>query len=511
MKKQRSRNVAIIATLVTLATLAILAMSSITVFASTNEDVIKGDLNADHNVNCFDMILMKRAISGTYETDLEKADINNDGKVTVADAAIMKRFFIGAIPSLEITTGTTTTTTTTANNTTKSDTSTTTTNQTTITTATTEETTTTEYEWIPPKREDLVHNGETMDEETYQLLINTAKMFGVKRYEFQWSSLPIEYGYFDPGPLFCMTEGYAYGYGVQVLSSDKIYDFAPEKSKLEKSTFKYGYEFLLYRPILEDDNDPKVLSSFELTTDAFKSNDSLLISGMRKIIENTNYEPGEEGYEREIETCNAQNPVEFMGWYLVPVDENGEKVEEVPKEFDTSIKPAKSIRYWFTNEQLCSAGFNILLPVFNIYIETAYLYDMPNFKIVYNNDKENPILYSFEKGGTVTDNGIIVGAPQVLPYYDLPKVVDLYKFCLEYAQGSEKAATQLEEIILEGKFTPFYYVTLKDNDRNNPIQNVVYIPDIDVDFHKLYVMIPLDEEGNEDLRPYPLRTDIEID
>lgn len=489
MKERRSSKNVAVATLLTLLTLAVLAMSSITVSAST-EKVIKGDLNADSNVNCFDMVLMKRAILGSYDPDLERADVNEDGKVTIADAVMMKRFILGAIPSFEMTTTTTTATT-------KSMTTVTTENSKTTTTTTT-------TTWTPQNRESLVHNGETMDEETYELLTNTAKMFGIKQYEFQWSIHPVEYGIIDPGPLFCMTEGFAYGYGCQVLPSDKIDVFAPEKSKLERGEFKSRYDFLLYRPLLSDDNDSRVLESFEQTEDALKT-EEFLISGMNKIIEGPNYEPGEEGYETEIKDYNEHNPVEFVGWYLVPIDENGEKIEEIPSSFDSSsVKPAKSIKYWFTNEQLRSAGFIIELPVFNIYIETAYAYNMYDFKLVYNKDAENPILYSFEKGGTSADSGIKLGAPQVVPYFDLPKMVDLHKFCLEYAGGSEKAAAEFEAQILDGSYMPYYYVTMSEYDRNN---QCLYISDPDVDRHDLYVLIPLDEEGKEDLRPYPINID----
>lgn len=484
MKERRSSNVAV-ATLLTLLTLAVLAMSSITVSAST-EKVIKGDLNADSNVNCFDMVLMKRAILGSYDPDLERADLNSDGTVSIADAVMLNRFVIGTISNFE-----TTTTAVTANSTT-----------TTTTTATTSTPTTTTT-WTPPKRESLIHDGETMDEETYELLNSTAKMFGIKRYEFQWSIHPVEYGIIDPGPLFCMTEGFAYGYGCQVLPSDKIDVFAPEKSKLERGEFKSKYDFLLYRPLLSDDNDSRVLESFEQTEDALKT-EEFLISGMNKIIESPNYEPGEDGYEVEIKSYNEHNPVDFVGWYLVPIDENGEKIEKIPSSFDTAIEPAKSIKYWFANDQLRSAGFIIERPVFNIYIETAYAYNMQNFKLVYNKDVENPILYSFEKGGTSEDSGIKLGAPQVVPYYELPKMVDLHKFCLEYAGGSEKAATEFENQILEGNHRLYYYVTLSEYDRNN---KCLYIPDPYVDRHDLYVLIPLDEEGNEDLRPYPINID----
>lgn len=487
--KERRSNVAV-ATLLTLLTLAVLAMSSITVSAimvsASTEKVIKGDLNADSNVNCFDMVLMKRAILGSYDPDLERADLNSDGTVSIADAVMLSRFVLGTISNFE-----TTTTAVKTNSTT--------------TTTTTTSTSTTTTTWTPPKRESLIHDGETMDEETYELLTNTAKMFGVKHYDFEWSFRPIEYGYFDPGPLFCMEEGFAYGYGVQVLPSDQIDVLAPKKSKLERGEFKSGYEFLLYRPILSDDNESRVLESFEQTEDAFKTEDGLIISGMLEIIEAPNYKPGDEPYEFELSGTNAYNPVDFIGWYLVPLDEDGNKIEAIPEKYDTAVDPAKSIRYWFKNDQLRSAGFSIPLGTFYNYVDTGILYDIPNYKIVYNEDSENPIMYSFEVGNTgITD--IKVGAVQIIPYWDLSKVVDLHKYCLEYMQGGEGFAAELENNIVEGKDKPFYYVTLAGNSylKTGTNTNVVYVPNLDIDTHMGYMMLPLNEEGQEDLRPYPV-------
>lgn len=58
---------------------------------------IAGDINNDQAVNCFDMVLLKRALTTPLSDARAKlaADMNGDGAITVADALLLQRFLLG--------------------------------------------------------------------------------------------------------------------------------------------------------------------------------------------------------------------------------------------------------------------------------------------------------------------------------------------------------------------------------------------------------------------------------
>lgn len=58
---------------------------------------IAGDINNDQAVNCFDMVLLKRALTMPLSDARAKlaADMNGDGAITVADALLLQRFLLG--------------------------------------------------------------------------------------------------------------------------------------------------------------------------------------------------------------------------------------------------------------------------------------------------------------------------------------------------------------------------------------------------------------------------------
>lgn len=60
-------------------------------------EFIHGDINDDKVVNCFDMVLMRRALITPLTDEREKlsADMNDDGKIAIEDAVLLQKFLLG--------------------------------------------------------------------------------------------------------------------------------------------------------------------------------------------------------------------------------------------------------------------------------------------------------------------------------------------------------------------------------------------------------------------------------
>lgn len=66
-------------------------------------EFIPGDINDDKRVDCFDMVLMRRALvePPTDERAALAADINRSGSIDVADAVLLQSFLLGKINSFD--------------------------------------------------------------------------------------------------------------------------------------------------------------------------------------------------------------------------------------------------------------------------------------------------------------------------------------------------------------------------------------------------------------------------
>ena len=403
-----------------------------------------------------------------------------------------------AKPTTTTTTKATTTTakptTTTTTKATTTTTSTTTTTTSTSTTTSTTTTTTVPNDWTPPQKADLIHEGEQIDDDTYNILINTAEMFNIDRYEIIWSHHPIAYAYAAPDAYFCMREGFAYGFGIQLIPSSDISEVCPGMKKLKASTYKMNNDYLAYRPLVAADDTEDVLSSYEVTIDAYKE-DKVIIAGINKIIE-PDTDPGSSLYMSDLEFGNEYNVFNFIGWYLIPIDEEGNQILELnTAEHNTSVTPAAEIEYWFTNVELEGEVAPIVRWLFNEFVFTARQFNMPDFKVVYNNNHDEPLLYGFTRGTNLDLFNLGKGTVQIIPTSEIVNVIDVEARCVDVADY---------EYYLNEVANPYYYVTLGENDRRDLDENAFYIWSKN-DSYNVYFLVPLDEDGNEDLRLYVTR------
>ena len=189
-----------------------------------------------------------------------------------------------------------------------------------------------------------------------------------------------------------------------------------------------------------------------------------------------------------------------MNWYLIPIDQDGNHILQINENgYDTTITPASNIEYWFDNSDFTSGGAAISRGSFNNFVITARYFNMPNFKIVYNSDDENPIYYSFVNSGLSNVGTLECGAVQVIHNADIVNVIDLEARTLKQANGNTELAKVYYEEWLNEEIRPIYYWTVSEFDSEETEGNVVYFK-TSFDSYESYVLIPLDENSNEDLR-----------
>ena len=55
--------------------------------------------------------------------------------------------------------------------------------------------------------------------------------------------------------MYCGRNGMAYGYGVQIAPSSDVRTICPSFTKLKASEYTSEYEFICYRPVVEEDEE----------------------------------------------------------------------------------------------------------------------------------------------------------------------------------------------------------------------------------------------------------------
>ena len=500
-----------------------------------------GDANCDNEVTIADSVFIMKVISypdkyglgqdeGITEQGMFNADVYQHGTaLTYADALSVCKFHIGIITELpesyyqELPNTTTTTTTTTETTTTTTKPTTTTTTKTTTTTtkpttttttkttttttkpttttttktttitnpSTTTTMTTTTDDWNPPSKEALVHKGEQIEENTYNILLATAELFNIKEYDIIWSPVPIEGAYTDPGAYYCMRNGLAYGYGVQIIDSNNVTKVCPSMKRGPASQFIMD-KYAVFRPEVPADSEPRVLESFEVA-DLCKKSDGQIVAGLWDLTE---VDPSN---EFDLEWLNRDNSFNFMNWYLIPI-KDGEAIDEPYNlgQYNLSTEPGAEIEYWFTNDEL--GEIIVRRDVFYDYVNTAKQLGIKKFKIEYNDNVKEPIIYSFvdHVGGHSVQYKKHT-AYQVIPLADLDKVVDVEAW-------TENSATTKEDLLWTIQSKKYYFWTLRENEiSDEPIPDYFYTSvlwEYLGDTYDGHVMIPLTEDGEEDLRLY---------
>lgn len=402
------------------------------------------------------------------------------------------------------TTSTTTTTTTTTEPTTTSSTNGTTTKPTTVTSTTTSTTTTTEpattstsattsnqitttttsNSFTPPAMEDLVNEeGEQIPEDTYNILLATAKLFNVKEYDIVYSEKIIEGAYFNPGLEYCGIQGMAYGYGVQIVNPEDLLkldiDTIPDgQEDAITGTWAYGWHGYI-RPIVPADMQTTVLEASKNTW-ASRRSQKYIICG--------------DGAGDPDERANDE-PIDCHNWYLV--DRNSNEINLGEYNLDTA--PGATSKYYLSYDKM--SGLNLCSRTeFQLYMEYADYLNLPDYKIVRNSEKYKPIEYAFVCSDRME---AIVGIElarfacrQIVPTSQLSKVVD--------PNGNWQQDISYN-IFDEEKYPYFFWTPKEFTDYTwNEAYQVAYFLYDDYNLRNEgwigFYMIPLDEEGNEDLR-----------
>lgn len=411
---------------------------------------------------------------------------------------------ITAKPTTVTSKTTSTTTTTTTEPTTSSSTNGTTTKPTTVTSTTTSTTTTTEpattststttsnqitttttsNSFTPPAMEDLVNEeGEQIPEDTYNILLATAKLFNVKEYDIVYSEKLIEGAYFNPGLEYCGIQGMAYGYGVQIVNPEDLLkldiDTIPDgQEDAITGTWAYGWHGYI-RPIVPADMQTTVLEASKNTW-ASRRSQKYIICG--------------DGAGDPDERANDE-PIDCHNWYLV--DRNSNEINLGEYNLDTA--PGATSKYYLSYDKM--SGLNLCSRTeFQLYMEYADYLNLPDYKIVRNSEKYKPIEYAFVCSDRME---AIVGIElarfacrQIVPTSQLSKVVD--------PNGNWQQDISYN-IFDEEKYPYFFWTPKEFTDYTwNEAYQVAYFLYDDYNLRNEgwigFYMIPLDEEGNEDLR-----------
>lgn len=353
----------------------------------------------------------------------------------------------------------------------------TTTTTTTMTTTTGNAITTTKIpsDFIPPAKETLLHEGEEISEEEYNVLMNTAKLFGIGEYKIVWSDVPIKYGYTDPGMYYCMQQGIAYGVGVQIISIEDIRTVCPNIDEFTASFYEFFYDGIMYRPTVEADYRSEVLEGRELGGDVHIEND-ILISGFYNLGPAT---------DSEYSTSNF----EYAGWYLIPTADGEESLSMVNNYYPDKVDIPDN-KYWFTSEQINGLSRYQL----HTFLKMMEKYNIENAKFV----KSSTIIqYGFIIGGNMITNSKNQFGVQMIPGEDVRILFPELENWLrnQYPDDVSQELVEKEKEKYYTDDTVCWGLTTYESDSDFYPKGIFI--DTNVWVAPTWYMIPLDENGNE--------------
>lgn len=316
------------------------------------------------------------------------------------------------------------------------------------------------------------------------MLINTAKLFGINEYKIVWSDLPVSYGYTDPGLFYCMRQGIAPYYGVQVIPSSEVKTVVPSSRRIDELNMKH-YDYICYRPIVDNDSIDYIEANYDDTEGAIKY-DGKVVMAIEDVVEPHNGS-ADSHYEFELFSLNLDNSFEFSNWYLIPTENGAEKLEIAPANYNTTIQPTKEIKHWISNEDLTSGEVALTRDEFKSFTNTAEQLNINKFKIVYNNQSSNPIYYGFLADGVASAELRNQVALQVIPTGEIGRLVDV---------------SVREEYWYTRKL--FYWTLIENYAGYTGTEKTKYYVFhwSGLDQYKQYYMIPIDDNGNEVYKLY---------
>lgn len=492
------RSLVLISTMAMMITGAISTRSKVNA-ESTNTKITWGDSNNNNAVDIADAVLIMSSLANPNKYNITPigkiaGDVYDNGSgITNSDALTIQKFLINKISYLPEsyleTHGTTTTThaitsTRPKTTTTAAFTSTTTTRPTTTTTTSTSTTTTitTSTNWLPPRKESLVNPmGEQIPTETYEILTKTApKLFGIKgSYKIVWSDVPITNAFVDPGTFACYKNGFSYGYPVQIKNGSDIQEIAPEVNKIQGRI--YSKKILAYRPQVEADANEFNVNNYLNNEHSFKSTSGNFIMILDNIIIPEVDKKDYEYYYSELLSQNINSVFPFANWYLVCDN------DFISYQFETNIEPGATAKYRIPNIELK----NITRVEYEKLEKTATYFNMPGFRIQYN-ENGTPEKYSFVVSGIYSLGNKTEIGYQIIPGEDLPKVYNLMEYCLQLKNGDQNEAnSEYQKLVSE----PYWLWSIGEDGKTTIIHYEDY-------FEINVVMIPLDNNGHDDLKVY---------
>ena len=301
-----------------------------------------------------------------------------------------------------------------------------------------------------------------ISEGNFEILVNTAEMFGIDNYKIIYSERPMAYAYCDPGMAYCMEQGLAYGYGIQVLPSAELENMNSGLSKLNRKAMMRA-SFITYRPIVEDDNKAEVLASCENGWEV-KTPDGNFVTAFTLL----------EG--EDFEYSNRYEKFEYQNWYLIPVDENGNEVLENSyyegREYNVVEAAGEGIYCWQNSGKYLNLTRESFKNIIKLSNDRKFNYEIQESNVII------PYALTTSSLSIYGDEYI-----QYVPTQDYLEVYDLQEAVMRIYED-EKLAKEVYESWIVSEM-----ITIHNNDNYTDVKIGFGLCDSE------YYIVPVDEEG----------------
>ena len=249
--------------------------------------------------------------------------------------------------------------------------------------------------------------------------------------------------------MYCGRNGMAYGYGVQIAPSSDVRTICPSFTKLKASEYTSEYEFICYRPVVEEDEEGEVLENYE-EIDLESKSDEFFVVGIDEIIALDESNIAKSGYESEFNSKNPTYEFNYYGWYLVPVDAEGNEVLELNNNAEfSSVKTNVTTNYYLSDSEI-PAQFN--KQDFDAFVKLAEFYGFADIQLVRSTDPQYYAFYNDETPGG-DYNTVSPVLPQLIPGSDILIVrPNLYQEYIDKGYTEIQAQDKVEQATAEMYF-----------------------------------------------------------